>query len=261
MRTKIVSFFLSLSLIGHASSIELSDGSFLAAYTFEQVLTKANRDPEVIARVDEESKEIWKKLCSKLGTGDHVPILAYGSLMNPASLKKTITSLVKDPSPVWICDYVRVFNYSIETIGSLNRVTELDGPLNRAVLNLAYAPGSCCTALVLCLNEEDFLSCRRREGVYDLVPVKVRPYLIQDSCVSFPEVAYAWIVRREEGCSRPVLPIKGYYSMIWDAVSSEATVTAFGEKFPQDYLDTTFLFDGRSVRVIHDEYKKAPFLY
>lgn len=58
MRTKIVSFFLSLSLIGHASSIELSDGSFLAAYTFEQVLTKANRDPEVIARVDEESKEI-----------------------------------------------------------------------------------------------------------------------------------------------------------------------------------------------------------
>ena len=39
MRTKIVSFFLSLSLIGHASSIELSDGSFLAAYTFEQVLS------------------------------------------------------------------------------------------------------------------------------------------------------------------------------------------------------------------------------
>ncbi len=239
-------------------NLPISDfSSYPAAYTPAQCLAKENKDPKVIARVDEESRRIWREIHAKMNlTTPYIPMFVYGSLMNPASARNTLEEY--HPYAVWLRDYVRIFNLDVDCVGGTTRLTEADGPKNRGFLNLKRMPGKSCNGIVLGIGEDDFVSCRRREGVYEFVPVVVSDYRPTGKCNR--SIAFAWIAGPQV-CSSDVLPVKGYYSMIWAAVESDNVKKNFGENFAQDYLDTTFLSNEQSIKTIHEEYKDAPLRY
>ncbi|SGA01402.1 gamma-glutamylcyclotransferase family protein [Chlamydia abortus] len=231
--------------------------SYPAAYLPSQYLSKEYLDPKVSESVDNESRRIWKEIHTKMQlTTPYIPIVVYGSLMNPISAQHTLQEYY--PHAVWLHNYVRVYNLDIRLFESSFRVTDADGEDNHGALNLKYAPGKRCNGIVLALGEDDFVACRRREGVYDCIPVVVSDYISSGQCKH--SVAYAWIAG-DQVCTQHVLPVKGYYSMIWDGITSDNVRESFGEHFSEDYLETTFLADGRSVKTIHDEYKDAPIRY
>ncbi|AFS25259.1 putative lipo domain protein [Chlamydia psittaci M56] len=65
--------------------------SYPAAYLPSQYLSKENIDPKVIERVDNESRKIWKEIHTKMQlTTPYIPIVVYGSLMNPISAQNTL---------------------------------------------------------------------------------------------------------------------------------------------------------------------------
>ncbi|BAE81198.1 hypothetical protein [Chlamydia felis Fe/C-56] len=231
--------------------------SYSAAYTPAQCLSKENKNPKVIEKVDQESLKIWKEIHEKMHlTTPYVPIVVYGSLMNPISAKNTLQEY--HSHAVWIHDYVRVFNLDTRLFGGSSRVTDVDGEDNRGALNLNFSQGESCNGIVLAISEDDFVSCRRREGVYNCVPVVISDYVSSGQC--HRSVAYAWVAG-DQVCSNYVLPLKSYYSMIWEGITADSVRESFGDNFSQEYLNTTFLADGRSIKTIHDEYKDAPIHY
>ncbi|WP_375793466.1 gamma-glutamylcyclotransferase [Chlamydia sp. 12-01] len=231
--------------------------SYPAAYTPSQCLSKENMDPKVVERVNAESRRIWNEIHSRMHlTTPYIPMVVYGSLMNPISARNTLEEY--RPHAVWLHDYVRIFNLDVRLFGGSTRLTEADGPKNRGFLNLNHTPGKSCNSIVLAIGEDDFVACRRREGVYEFVPVIVSDYVSSGKCNR--SVAFAWIAG-PQACSNDILPVKGYYSMIWFAVASDRVEEDFGNNFAQDYLDTTFLANEQSIKAIHEEYKDSPLRY
>ncbi|MEF9497076.1 gamma-glutamylcyclotransferase family protein [Chlamydia sp. 04-14] len=239
-------------------NLPISDfSSYPVAYTPAQCLAKENTDPKVIEKVNEESRKIWREIHAKMHlTTPYIPMFVYGSLMNPVSAKNTLEEY--RPHAVWLHNYVRTFDLDVDLLGGSTRLTEADGPQNRGFLNLKHAPGKSCNGIVLAIGEDDFVACRRREGVYEFVPVLVSDYGSSNKCSH--SVAFAWIAG-PQACSSDVLPVKGYYSMIWFAVASDDVKEDFGDNFAQDYLDTTFLANGESIKTVHEEYKDSPLRY
>ncbi|WP_348662615.1 gamma-glutamylcyclotransferase [Chlamydia vaughanii] len=223
---------------------------YSSAYTVSQLLSKECLNLRVKEEADNRSREIWREIHKKLGlTSPYIPIVAYGSLMHPISAKKTLQEYHRHA--VWVHDYIRIFDFDLEAIGKVLSEAGGDDIENRGVLNLKQETGSSCNAFVLAMGEEDFVACRNRECIYDLVPVVVSDYS-SDSCKR--SVAFAWITNNHVR-SKKVLPIKGYYSMVWAAVSSDSVKECYGERFSEDYLRTTFLANGESITTIHKEYQ------
>lgn len=103
---------------------------------------------------------------------------------------------------------------------------------------------------MLAVTEEDLVACRIRERLYDLVPVTVRSYA-NGECVT--SIAFAWIANGEFRSTSPdLLPLKQYYSIVWEAVIADDIRNAFGENFARDFLCTTFLVNGQSINQVHD---------
>ncbi|SYX09047.1 hypothetical protein C834K_0593 [Chlamydia poikilotherma] len=239
-------------------NLPISDfSSYPAAYTPAQCLAKENKDPKVIERANKESRRIWREIHAKMHlTSPYIPMFVYGSFMNPISARNTLEEY--HPHAVWLHDYVRIFNLDIDLLGGCARLTEADGPKNRGFLNLKRASGKSCNGIILAIGEDDFVACRRREGVYEFVPVIVSDYTSLGKCNH--SIAFAWIAGSQV-CSSDILPVKGYYSMIWAAVDSDNVKEDFGDNFAQDYLDTTFLSNEQLIKTIHEEYKDSPLRY
>nr|CRI42304.1 Putative lipoprotein [Chlamydia pneumoniae] len=225
-----------------------------SAFRTTQIFSEEHNNPYVVAKTDEESRKIWREIHKNLKIkGSYIPISTYGSLMHPKSAALTLKTY--RPHPIWINGYERSFNIDTGKYlknGSRRR-TSHDGPKNRAVLNLIKSSGRRCNAIGLEMTEEDFVIARRREGVYSLYPVEVCSYPQGNPC----GIAYAWIAD-ESACSKEVLPVKGYYSLVWESVSSSDSLNAFGDSFAEDYLRSTFLANGTSILCVHESYKKVP---
>lgn len=209
-----------------------------------------SRDPAFIEKNAKESQKIWKEIRRNLHIqGNTIPIVAYGSLMSPRSASTTLTHF--KATPVWLCGYMRSFN--LDSKFWKKEFHPINGVNNRGLLSLIQDPTQCCNAVVLEMNEEDFVAARRRESVYRLVPVKVCSYLSEESC----NFAYVFVAE-EVFCSKDILPLKEYYYLVWSAVSSDESKNLYGENFAQDFLNTSFLANGNSVLQIHSEYQKDP---
>ncbi|WP_100933946.1 gamma-glutamylcyclotransferase family protein [Candidatus Chlamydia corallus] len=225
---------------------------YSSAFRAAQVFSQEHNDPHIIAKTDEESRRIWREIHKNLKIkGSYIPISTYGSLMHPKSAALTLKTY--RPSPIWINGYERSFNIDTGKYlknGSRRR-TPQDGPENRAVLNLIKSPGQRCNAVGLEMTEEDFIVARKREGIYSLYPVEVCSYPEGSPC----GIAYAWIADASI-YSKEILPIKGYYSLVWESVSSPDSLNTFGDAFGEDYLRSTFLANGTSILCVHESYKK-----
>ncbi|SPN73336.1 hypothetical protein C10C_0154 [Chlamydia serpentis] len=223
-----------------------------SAFRAAQIFSQEHNDPEIIAKIDEESRRIWREIHKNLKiVTSYIPVSTYGSLMHPKSAALTLK--IYRPYPIWINGYERSFNIDtgLYLKNGSRRRTSQDGPENRAVLNLVKAPGRRCNAIGLEMTEEDFVTARKREGIYSLYPVEICSYPEGSPC----GIAYAWIAD-ESVCSKDVFPIKGYYSLVWESVSSPEFKNTFGDSFSEDYLRSTFLANGISILCIHESYKQ-----
>lgn len=214
---------------------------------------------EIACKINAESKRIFEEITATLGT-QTIPIIGYGSLMNPDSAKVTISSedAVVNMEPVRIPGYERVFNVNLERDGSRRR-RENDGDKDWAVLNIQKSDSKSMNAVVLNLDLEDFQNLRQRERAYSLVPVMTEVYT-NANVVSQPQasIAYAWIVTDPNFLgTTEIKPIPLYYRLVAEALSTDTVIAKFGEKFFEDYLDTTALANGTVIRTVHDKMMQA----
>ncbi|EPP35292.1 hypothetical protein CP10139811_0194 [Chlamydia ibidis] len=243
----IVSPFLSVLF---SNSIELSQSSedcypifvsrynlapYPPAYTVSQIMSKECENPIIVSKTEKESRAIWKEIQSHLNPeSSYIPMIAYGSLMNLESAKKTISDYII-VDYVWVHDYQRVFNLDYAIF-----FQKCDFP-ESAVLNIRPSIGSRCNSVLLFINEDDFVACRQREKIYWLVPVNISPYPVGTKQYT----AFAWVAF--DALSRDILPLRSYYQMVWDGIVGY-------KDFAEDYLNTTFLANGQSIRDIHQAY-------
>ncbi len=208
------------------------------------------KDSVFIEKNTKESRKIWREIHRNLHMqGDTIPIVAYGSLMSPRSASSTLTHF--KATPVWLCGYTRSFN--LDAKFWKKEFHPINGENNRGLLSLRQNPTQRCNAIVLEMNEEDFIAARRRESAYKLIPAKVCSYPSEKSC----NFAYVFVAE-DIFCSKDILPLKEYYYLVWSAVSSDEAKNLYGENFAEDFLNTSFLANGNSVLQVHSEYQKDP---
>ena len=184
----------------------------------------------------------WTQLYALLlAARSELPLVGYGSLMNPESARRTIPSTpAAGHPPVLAFGAYRVFNYALQH-GDLTHYPSA-GPLERAVLNTEWTGrgDAVLTGRLLTVPLSDFAALAKRERAYDLVPVACVPWGEPDAP---PTLAYAL-----QAADRPVdgvryvdnglLPVRSYLELC-----REGTRLVDAE-FERAFLQTTWLGNG-----------------
>ncbi|MCH9633480.1 MAG: hypothetical protein S4CHLAM7_02050 [Chlamydiae bacterium] len=218
-------------------------------------LIKAQRRA-ITQTIDAESRRIFQEITANFGT-ETIPMVGYGSLMNPESAKKTICdeNAIESMERVHVLGYERIFNANLKMGGSTRR-RDQDGDQDWAVLNMQKSSGRVSmNAVRIHLNLKDFNRVRRREGFYDLIPVVTTKYSA-DGVEGQPQssISYSWIVTDPTRLGAELIqPIPMYYRLISESLQSDEVNTKWGPEFFEEYLNTTTLANGTSIRTIHEK--------
>ena len=220
-------------------------------------------------RIDSESLGIFDLITELLG-GDRIPMIGYGSLMNPKSAKRSLSSYdaIANMKPVEVYGYQRSFNVVSR---NSKRIRPLDRPQDLCVLNLSKIPEAAMVnpatkhhwvnAVSLPISREEFPKIRRREGFYDFVPVVVRDYIRHNVTASkvaqVYRIAYAWIVRDSKHLVTPDMgPIPLYFRVCGKGARGAAGV--YGLDFLELYKNTTTFANGVPIRDRFREMMRVP---
>ncbi len=224
---------------------------------YEKGLSKEERN-KLLSQVDDESRKIFMLTTSALNT-EKLPIVGYGSLINPKSAKITLSDsdTIERSAGVYIYGYRRAFSafYPFP-----NRRIRPSDPKNAiAALNIMQIddPAEYFNGVLYWVDMEDFVALRRRETIYDLVPVATISYGSEDT----PFIAYAWSVGEPEYVRDNITPSPTYYAVVWEAVNSDGARMKLGDNVAGEYLDTTFLANGDSIRLVHEELSQIEPIY
>lgn len=161
-----------------------------------------------------------------------VPVVAYGSLLNRHSARRTLPrSVLDEAKPVVAAGVQRVFDYRMSEAKSV-----YGAPLYAkasAALNVHVVgnPKSIVNGLLIRLTCEALAAFRDREEDYDLVPVACVDW--EHPRESFP----AYILQSEVRADSTLLPHRAYYLVCRRGAS------AYGEAFLRFWLQTTYLGD------------------
>jgi hypothetical protein len=183
----------------------------------------------------------WPDLEARLG-GGRLPLLAYGSLMNEQSARRTLANYADlRPTPVVAFGGKRFYHYRMPR-EVVDRYPPTVSPLERAALNVVGTrnPEDYFNAVLLGIPLTDLPGLREREKQYDLIPL---PFLLWDGRTGAVRTAYALSSppgpngKVEEG----LLPHPAYHQVCLTGACG------FGTEFGDCFSRTSFLTDGRAA--------------
>lgn len=171
---------------------------------------------------------------------DRTLLVGYGTLLNRASMRKTVGSSAQDKAflPVIIPDFRRLFNLVPDTYTPSFRLRK--EPVEVAAANVQGAEGEALNGLAVSVTSQELTALDERERFYERVEVEV---------LSFPErkplgraFAYSaspssrWVRMEDE----TLLPR-------WkDVMLARNGAYAVSQAFGEMYDTTTFLADGHT---------------
>lgn len=179
----------------------------------------------------------WNRLKRKLTNKqiDHLPLVAYGSLVNSESAERTLSqSTLLRSKPVVAFGVRRTFDY-IMPENTLRYGKPID-PRARAALNV-HVTGKIddrVNGILIDLFLKDISALQRREVDYALVPVACMDWTNRIN--PFP----AYILQSERRVDTHLQPHQAYYEICRDGAAQ------FGQEFLSLWLNTTFLGDGKT---------------
>lgn len=184
----------------------------------------------------------WKALEEKLekGTLEGFGVIAYGSLLNEDSARRTLP-MVSSFRPVWGIGGTRIFNYCMGDDYFPSPFHSQKAGLRRTVLTVKtdFNPYSVFNGVLLWIASEDFPAFRRRERNYHLVEIPILPW---EKKVYEGDTALVLDSQNPMGYGAEVgnpklLPIPEYLEICLQGAFAQST--AFGKAF----LNTTWLAD------------------
>jgi hypothetical protein len=186
----------------------------------------------------------WHGLEDSLGKfpNGELPLIGYGSLLNPKSAARTIADTPSQGHPaVLAMGARRIFNYKMPE-KALARYPDRSDPLATAALNLEYSRSShdFFNGRLVAVAPGDIKGLRERERGYDLEPVVYVPWNRWDA---HPQVAYVLVARNRPGqrvVDASQRPHPEYAELCLAGARLESPA------FATFYLKTTFLADGRT---------------
>lgn len=182
----------------------------------------------------------WPDLLSFLESQviDHLPLVAYGSLVNAGSAAVTLKETSIAPIPIRAYGCQRVFHYSMAM--EMSRYAPSENQKECAALNVVPAPGHYINGILMQIQFSDLEAFRNREADYDLIPVEWEPFEKPDS-VRQP----AYILSCRPGhhsatrIRNDILPNPDYLKIC------RAGADSFGAEFRKCWEETTYMADGR----------------
>lgn len=154
-----------------------------------------------------------------------IKIFGYGSLINKASLRKTVPH-AKNIKPAKLYGFVRVFNFSSST-----RFSEIDG-IPCAVLNAEKSEwNQYINGIIFELNEKFLNELLERENGYEMVQVEVEEYEGKKHLAYFFRGLHFEAHPYQENSKKQ----KEYLEICYKGCRD------FGEEFLKDFKNTTFI--------------------
>jgi cation transport regulator ChaC len=174
-----------------------------------------------------------------------VLVFGYGSLMNKASLARSVSrEAVKSMTPAIAFGVKRLFNYKAKNTAHWGADQD---PKEKAMLNVAqtFDISSMANGVYVEVDSEDLSKLVNRETGYDLVPIIIAKWndVIAQNTELEMVVAYTFVATRElrnhiDYTSTEYYPVRGYMHAV-----QEAALT-FGEAFAELWNATTYMADG-----------------
>lgn len=204
-----------------------------------------------------DSGTVWGDIQSALGSFGHtdvIPVVLYDDLMNPSTLSGVVEA--SWTTVVDVRNAIRTFNY-------LNRSTKTSkeaSDKNCADLNVVLlgnqSSNSRVSAIFCGVSRAAFSALCQHYPHHSLLPV-----LVSKTTSTNEEVyscGYIFSVTDPNYISSPGdLPSTQRFKKIWNDVSSTTTVNAYGEKFIDDFIQTTFSANGDSIEsMVHPRKSK-----
>lgn len=175
---------------------------------------------------------------------DGLPLIGYGSLMNPASAARTIKDVPSvDHPPVLAAGARRIFHYAMSA-GYMTVYGRPHEPREVAALNMMHTGSAddVFNGRLLYVSGSDIPALREREGGYDLKPVVCLPWGDWTGAVvrGFILTVSTAGADGRSLIDNTALPFPPYARVV------RAGAGAVSEDFLRLYLRTTFLGDGKT---------------
>lgn len=237
-----------------------TDPALIKKVCSDLTLSEEESDAKFAPTMVPESRAIFQEITQKLGTSK-IPIIGYGSLINPKSAARTLSEeVIQQSNGVHVYSYQRTFNTFWPYYDP--RAQEDDATNEIAFLNIQKAKNEdhFFNAMLFWIDENDFIKLRSRELTYDLVPVAValldaNHHPIEDK----PMVAYAWMVTDPDYlCQESDLPRPAYFPIMEEALKEQKTLEKLGPTALEDYYRSTFLANGQPIKELSSHYQAPP---
>lgn len=171
---------------------------------------------------------------------EYLPLVGYGSLLNPQSAARTITNTPPDGHPPVIAAGARrVFEYRMPDKPSIDPADPARAALN---VRATGRPSDLINGRLLTVHFEDLPALRKREFGYSLRPVVYLPW---GEWKNEPSIAYILCAEREvvDGTKildPSLLPEPSYLELC------EAGARMVSPDFHRFFLQTTYLANGQT---------------
>jgi hypothetical protein len=171
----------------------------------------------------------------------HLPIFVYGSLLNVASAKRTLSQDSLSTRQACLAYGVRrIFDADVPILPCCHWGTPFHGEA-RGMLNLQEVSCASFTVngVLLQVALGDLIPLFQREEGYELRPVVISSWQKGEAEPSIYRIAYTFV--RPQGSRwtrKEILPRPGYYEVSRDGAAD------YGPDFLEHWLDSTFLADG-----------------
>ncbi|VVT42835.1 hypothetical protein BOKEGFJH_00351 [Chlamydia avium] len=193
-----------------------------------------------------DSNSVWLEIqeCSSFNHTNVVPIVLYDNLMNPEVRATVIGSAWA--VPVDIQSAIRVFNSRNKSERSSEKVlNENCADINVILLESDPNHTSHVSGILCGVNQKEFTILCERFPHHSLLPTLVSK---SENDTTVYSCGYVFSVTDPNFISLPGdQPSAERFLEIWAAIDSDIVQNAYGQKFIDDFVQTTFLANGDSI--------------
>jgi len=191
----------------------------------------------------------WEGLEEAIPTmpGGHIPMVGYGSLLNPESAARTIVSESTQRHPCLAFGCRRIYNYRMSDRALVERYDSSPDSPYRAALNVRLTDtlDDYINGILITLDASDVAALTKREYGYDLCPVAALDWDNREN--GDPYIAYVLVapdeasIKKYQKADPTILPQPGYVEICKSGAAS------ISPEFLKVFNASTYLADGETL--------------